>query len=122
VCPVAPETVMALASPRRVVAALAHALDIPGDALGSNRTLQVPGFSVTVGEMAAALRRAGGESAYKRIAWQPDAGIQRIISSWPMALATPRADALGFERDEGIDQAVRFFVEDDLAMQQALTA
>jgi D-erythronate 2-dehydrogenase len=122
VCPVAPETVMALASPRRVVAALAHALDLPGEALGQNRSLQVPGFSVSVGEMAAALRRAGGEDAYKRIAWQPDPGVQRIISSWPMALATPRADRLGFERDSGIDEAVRFFIEDDLALQKTLAA
>src|SRR6202162_6066336 len=120
VCPVAPETVMALASPRRVVAALAHALDLPGEALGDNRSLQVPGFSVQVGEMAAALRRAGGEASYKRIAWQPDPAVQRIISGWPMALATPRADALGFARDSGIDEAVRFFIEDDLAMQKAL--
>jgi nucleoside-diphosphate-sugar epimerase len=122
VCPVAPETVMALASPRRVVAALAHALDLPGETLGDNRSLQVPGFSVSVGEMATALRRAGGDAAYARIAWQPDAAVQRIISSWPMALATPRADRLGFERDSGIDEAVRFFVEDDLAMQKALVA
>src|SRR5580693_4431870 len=92
VCPVAPDTVMALASPRRVVAALAHALDLPGEALGDSRSLQVPGFSVSVGEMAAALRRAGGDGAYRRIAWQPDPGVQRIISSWPRALATPRAD------------------------------
>jgi nucleoside-diphosphate-sugar epimerase len=120
VCPVAPETMMALASPRRVVAALAHALDLPGEALGDSRSLQVPGFSVSVGEMAAALRRAGGDGAYRRIAWQPDPGVQRIISSWPRALATPRADALGFERDAGIDEAVRFFIEDDLAMQQGL--
>jgi nucleoside-diphosphate-sugar epimerase len=120
VCPVAPETVMALASPRRVVAALAHALELPGEALGANRSLQVPGFSVQVGEMAAALRRAGGEAAYHRIAWQPDPAVQRIISSWPMALSTPRADALGFERDTGIDEAVRFFIDDDLAMQKTL--
>jgi nucleoside-diphosphate-sugar epimerase len=120
VCPVAPETMMALASPRRVVAALAHALDLPGEALGDSRSLQVPGFSVSVGEMAAALRRAGGDGAYRRIAWQPDPGVQRIISSWPRALATPRADALGFERDAGIDEAVQFFIEDDLAMQMTL--
>jgi nucleoside-diphosphate-sugar epimerase len=120
VCPVAPETVMALASPRRVVAALAHALELPGEALGANRSLQVPGFSVQVGEIAAALRRAGGEAAYHRIAWQPDPAVQRIISSWPMALSTPRADALGFERDTGIDEAVRFFIDDDLAMQKTL--
>jgi|SRR5579884_397042 len=121
VCPVVPETVMALASPRRVVAALAHALALPGEAFGANRTLQLPGFSATVGEMAAALRRAGGEAAHALLRWEPDPLVQRIISSWPMALATPRADALGFERDSGIDEAVRFFIEDDLAMQKTLT-
>src|SRR5580704_11043087 len=47
VCPVSPDTVMALASPRRIVASLAHALDIPGDALGQNRVLQLPGYSVS---------------------------------------------------------------------------
>lgn len=120
VCPVSPDTVMALASPRRVVASLAHALDIPGAALGHNRTLQLPGYSVSVGEMAEALRRAGGAAAYDRLTWQPDATIQAIVGSWPRALHAPRAEALGFQPDAGIDEAVRFFIEDDLAMQQAL--
>jgi D-erythronate 2-dehydrogenase len=120
VCPVSPDTVMALASPRRVVASLAHALDIPGDALGQNRTLQLPGYSVSVGEMAEALRRAGGNAAYSRLAWQPDATIQTIVGSWPRELHAPRAEALGFQPDSGIDEAVQFFIEDDLAMQKAL--
>jgi len=120
VCPVSPDTVMALASPRRVVASLAHALDIPADALGQNRTLQLPGYSVSVGEMAAALRRAGGTSAYSRLSWQPDATIQAIVGSWPRELYAPRAEALGFQPDAGIDEAVQFFIEDDLAMQKAL--
>lgn len=120
VCPVSPETVMALASPRRVVASLAHALDIPSEAIGQNRTLQLPGYSVSVGEMAEALRRAGGDSAYQRIAWRPDAMIQAIVGSWPRELSAPRAEALGFQPDSGIDEAVRFFIEDDLALQQAL--
>ncbi|HML09416.1 MAG TPA: D-erythronate dehydrogenase [Stellaceae bacterium] len=120
VCPVSPDTVMALASPRRIVASLAHALDIPGDAIGLNRTLQLPGYSVSVGEMAYALRRAGGDSAYKRIAWQPDATIQAIVGSWPRKLSAPRAEALGFQPDAGIDEAIQFFIEDDFTLQQAL--
>src|SRR3984957_2439526 len=120
VCPVSPDTVMALASPRRIVASLAHALDLPSDALGVNRTLQLPGYSVSVGEMAEALRRAGGVSAYNRLAWQPDATIQAIVGSWPRELSAPRAEALGFQPDSGIDEAVRFFIEDDLAIQKAL--
>src|SRR5579875_1689034 len=83
VCPVAPETVMALASPRRVVAALVHALALPGEAFGANRSLQLPGYSVTVAEIAAAVRRAGGEAAYARIRWQRDPAIEAIIGSWP---------------------------------------
>src|SRR5712692_254772 len=111
VCPVSPDTVMALASPRRIVAGLVHALGLPGETFGASRSLQLPGFSVSVGEMAAAVRRAGGDAAYARLRWQPDAEIQRIVSSWPQALATPRAEALGFARDSGIDEVVAAFIE-----------
>lgn len=120
VCPVSPDTVMALASPRRIVEGLVHALDLPGDALGASRSLQLPGFSVSVGEMAAALRRAGGEDAYRRILWQPDPQIQAIVGSWPRALAAPRAEALGFGRDSGIEAVIQAFIEDDLALQKQL--
>jgi nucleoside-diphosphate-sugar epimerase len=120
VCPVSPDTVMALASPRRVVAGLLHAHDLPADAFGASRSLQLPGFSVAVGEMAAAVRRAAGEAAYGRIHWEPDPQIQQIISSWPQALRAPRAEALGFSADTGIDEAVQAFIEDDLEMQKQL--
>ena len=120
VCPVSPDTVMALASPRRVVAGLLHAHDLPADAFGANRSLQLPGFSVAVGEMAAAVRRAGGEAAYARIRWEPDPQIQQIISGWPQALQAPRAEALGFAADPGIDEVVQAFIEDDLDMQKQL--
>ncbi len=115
-----PDTIMALASPRCVVAGLVHGLGIPGAAFGASRALQLPGFSVSVGEMAAALRRAAGEAAYARLRWQPDPQVQAIISSWPPALATPRAEALGFGRDNGIDEVVAAFIEDDLPAQRQL--
>ena len=120
VCPVSPETVMALASPRRIVTGLVQALDLPGDKLGTNRSLQLPGFSVSVGEMAAALRRVGGDAAHARIRWQPDPLIQAIVGSWPQSLASPRAEALGFASDAGIDEVVQAFIEDDLALQRQL--
>src|SRR5438105_2512394 len=120
VCPVSPDTVMALASPRRIVAGLLHAHDLPGDAFGASRSLQLPGFSVAVGEMAGAVRRAGGEEAYARIRWEPDPQIQQIISGWPQELDTPRAAALGFAADKGIDEVVQAFIEDDLEMQKQL--
>jgi nucleoside-diphosphate-sugar epimerase len=118
VCPVSPDTVMALASPRRIIEALLRARDLPADAFGANRLLQLPGFSVSVGEMAEAMRRAGGEAAYARIRWQPDPQVQRIVSGWPRVLDAPRAMALGFAADKGIDEVVQAFIEDDLERQK----
>ena len=120
VCPVSPDTVMALASPRRVVDALLHAHDLPAAAFGTSRSLQLPGFSVAVGEMADAVRRAGGKEAYTRIRWEPNPLIERIVSGWPQALTAPRAAALGFAADDGIDEVVQAFIEDDLKMQKGL--
>jgi nucleoside-diphosphate-sugar epimerase len=71
--------------------------------------------------MAAAVRRAGGGEAYARIRWEPDPQIQRIVSGWPQALRAPRAEALGFTADPGIDEVVQAFIEDDLKMQKSLT-
>ena len=120
VCPVSPDTVMALASPRRIVAGLLHAHDLPADGFAASRSLQLPGFSVAVGEMAAAVRRAAGDTAYGRIHWKPDPQIQQIISSWPQVLQARRAEALGFSADTDIDEAVQAFIEDDLEMQKQL--
>ena len=119
-CPVSPDTVMALASPRRIVAGLVQAHDLPGAAFGVSRSLQLPGFSVAVGEMAAAVRRAGGVDAYARIRWEPDPQIQQIISGWPQALHAPRAEALGFTADRSIDEVVEAFIDDDLETQRQL--
>ena len=119
-CPVSPDTVMALASPRRIVAGLVQAHDLPGAAFGASRSLQLPGFSVAVGEIAAAVGRAGGVAAYARIRWEPDPQIQQIISGWPQALHAPRAEALGFTADSSIDEVVAAFIDDDLETQRQL--
>ncbi len=120
VCPVSPEIVMALASPRRVVAALHRAHELPGSAFGAHRSLQLPGFSVAVGDMVEAVRRAGGKAAHARIRWEPDPAIEGIIGGWPQALAATRAQALGFVADAGIDEAIEAFIEDDLPTQKQL--
>jgi len=70
--------------------------------------------------MVAAVRRAGGEAAHARIHWEPDPAIQQIVSGWPQALTAPRARALGFTADTGIDEAVQAFIEDDLEHQKQL--
>lgn len=113
-CPVTPETRLAILSPRQAVAAFVLAHDLPAAAWEHYRSLNVPGLSVQVQEMAAALRRVGGEDAVRLLHWQPDASIQRIISSWPGTFTSTRALQLGFKADANMDAIIHAFIEDDL--------
>jgi len=119
VCPVSPETRLAILSPRQAVAAFVRAHDLPAAAFEHTRSLIVPGLSVQVSDMVAALQRAAGAQAVQHIRWQPDAEIQRIISSWPGAFTSPRALRLGFQADANMDAIVQAFIEDDLPAQRA---
>jgi nucleoside-diphosphate-sugar epimerase len=121
VCPVSPETRLAILSPRQAVAAFVRAHDLPAAAFEHTRSLIVPGLSVQVSDMVAALQRAAGAQAVQHIRWQPDAEIQRIISSWPGAFTSPRALRLGFQADANMDAIVQAFIEDDLPAQRAHT-
>jgi nucleoside-diphosphate-sugar epimerase len=114
VCPVAAETRLAILSPRQAVAAFLRAHDLPAAAWEHSRAVNVPGLSVRVTDMVEALRRVAGERAVGRIHWQPNAEIQRIISSWPGAFTSARAHRLGFQADANMDAIIQAFIEDDL--------
>ncbi len=114
VCPVSRDTRLAILSPRQAVAAFLLAHDLPGAEWGHSRSLNVPGLSVTVADMVAALRRVAGEGPLQHLHWQPEADIQRIISSWPGAFTSARARQLGFRADASMDDIIRAFIEDDL--------
>ena len=118
VCPVSPETRLAILSPRQAIEAFVRAHDLPATTWGHTRSLIVPGLSVQVSDMVGALQRAAGDQAVQRIRWQPDAAIQHIISSWPGAFTSPRALQLGFQADASMDAIVQAFIEDDLPGQR----
>ena len=114
ICPVAPDVRLWLLSPRKVIAALIHGYSLSADALGQSRTVNLPGISVTVAEMVAALERVAGKRVAARVEWVHDPAIDRIISSWPGAWDTTRASGLGFVADADFDGIVRAYIEDDL--------
>jgi nucleoside-diphosphate-sugar epimerase len=64
--------------------------------------------------MAEALKRFAGADAYRRIRWEPDPAIQKIVDGWPKRLDSRRARSMGFEADPSIDAIIQAFVEDDL--------
>ena len=112
VCPVPVDLALWIASPARVVANLLHAHGLAPEAWEDDRTLNLPGMSVTVGGMIAALEKAGGDSSL--IDHRPDERIARIVASWPADMETARADRLGFGRDTCIDAIVQAYVEEDM--------
>jgi hypothetical protein len=101
-------------SPRRAVAAFLHAHDLPAQAWGTNRSLSLPGITIAIGEMVEGLRRVAGEGPVKRIRWEPDAHIQRIVAGWPFRFDPARARRMGFESDANIDDMIRAHIEDEL--------
>lgn len=112
VCPVGPDARLWLMSPRTVIASLLAAHDLASDALGADRALTLPGISVTVAEMVAALERVAGPAAVRRIRWERDPRIDAMVMGWPGAIRADRARALGFPADESFEDIIRQYVDE----------
>ena len=115
VCPVQDDAAMYILSPRRVIEALIHAFELPSNAFGVTRMLTLPGITASVREMVDALREVAGERVMRRIRWEPDVRIQKIVAGWPMRFDARRARAMGFEADSSLAEIIRAHIEDELA-------
>jgi len=113
-CPVDAHLPIWVMSPRKVIECLILAHELGGERISSNRSITLPGITVTPGEMIAALERTGGEEAAGRVEWKFDQVISDIVGGWPGAFEATRAKALGFEADHTIDEIIQAFIEDDL--------
>jgi len=113
VCPVTGGTRLWLLSPRQAIACLIAGLELDAAALGHQRALNLPGISVSVDEMVAALREVAGEAVVKRIQWQPDPRIEKIVGSWPGRWDTTRAEQLGLSGEKSFADVIRSYIEDE---------
>ena len=112
-CPVAPETGVWLLSPGRVVDAFIHAWELPAEAWGSRRWLNLPGITASVAEMVEALRRVAGDAVANRVVYKADARIQAIVKTWPARFRTPRALEMGFKPDPDVESVIRAYIADE---------
>ena len=80
VCPVSADTRLWLLSPRKAVECLIAGHELPPEALGPSRIVNLPGISVRVGEMVAALERIGGKRVIDRIRWERGPGVSSASS------------------------------------------
>lgn len=112
VCPVAPDTAVALASPATTMAGLMAVAEAPREAFGGRTALNLPALTVTVQQMLDALREVGGEEALRLVRFEPDATIARIVGGWPSRFDSPRARSLGLSPDRDFHSVVRQYVRD----------
>jgi nucleoside-diphosphate-sugar epimerase len=102
------------ASPRAAVGFLVHAAELDSTALGTRRSLTMPGVSATVADEIEALRDVAGDAAVRLIRREPDEAIRRLVSGWPGSFDARRALELGFRAEASFDDIVRVHVEDEL--------
>jgi D-erythronate 2-dehydrogenase len=107
VCPVAPGTAVALASPAKAVGALLCAATSSDQAWGGRTALTMPALTVTVADMAAALTRVAGPQVSALIDWIPDPAIARMFATWPARIRADRAARLGLAPDPDFDSIIR---------------
>jgi len=110
ICPVAPETMVALASPARTIEGLIAVAEASREALGGRIALNLPGITVSVGEMLDALETVAGSQARALVRFVPDPVIGRIVEGWPAVFDNSRALRLGLEPDPDFVSIVRAFV------------
>ena len=112
--PVSEDTVMPLLGYRSIVGGFIALHEADGAALGDDRAVSLPSFTVTVREMIDALRRVAGDRRLGEIVFQPDPFIQRICDGWPRDASYERATGLGLPRDASLDAIVENYIEDFL--------
>ena len=111
VCPVAAETTGWLLSARKVVEAFVHAAELPSEAWGARRAVNLPGKAVSVKEILAALREVAGAEVAERVDFVPDARIEAIVRTWAPRYDAARALAMGFKADEEMGSVIRDYMD-----------
>ena len=107
ICPVRPDTRMACISLRRVVDAFIKLYELPGNVIGSNRTVLLTGIPVSAQQMWDAVKG----KATGKVRFQPDPAVQAIMDRIPKATCSERAQRLGLRPSVDIEEILRDYEE-----------
>jgi nucleoside-diphosphate-sugar epimerase len=114
VCPVTPESRMAIMSPRTVVECFMHMHELDAAKLGASRAILLSGFSVSMGDTAAAVNDLDTNRTRGKITFEVDPATQAIVDGWPKTTFSDKARALGFPSDDNIADVINAYIEDEL--------
>jgi len=107
ICPVAPETEVALASPAKAIGGLLCAATASDEAWGGRTAVNLPALTMTVAGMAAALERVAGPEVSALIDWVPDPAVAGMFATWPGRVRSDRAARLGLTPDPDFDAVIK---------------
>ena len=100
------------ASPDAAVGFLLHAATMDTAPLGARRCLTMPGLSLTIAEVLAALREVSGDGAVAHVRRVPNDTIRGIVAGWPRDFDPARALSVGFKADADFPSIIRAHIRD----------
>jgi nucleoside-diphosphate-sugar epimerase len=111
VLPVSKGLEMWVCSPSTVVRNLVAMKDVPKEQFGKGcgRTVNLPGQTVQVGDILAALEEVAGKEAVELVVEERDEKVEGIVASWPAKFDVGLAERLGMSRDISLAEEVRNF-------------
>jgi nucleoside-diphosphate-sugar epimerase len=110
VLPVPLETRLWLMSPAQAINNLIHGHELPGEQLTQGRVINMPGLSISAGQMIDALRRTAGDAVANRIRLERNPAIEKIVGSWPGSFTAGYAKRLGFTADHDFADVIGQFI------------
>jgi nucleoside-diphosphate-sugar epimerase len=110
VCPFDPAWPMPVASVGAVARAFCTLFELPDDALGAVRTVNMPALTVTLDEMVAAVERRVGPQARDLIDWKLDRNIAGLLTQMPTRITSARAVAAGIVAEPSFDAVLDDFL------------
>ena len=110
ICPVAPQTEVALASPAKAIGGLLCAATSSDQAWGGRTAVNLPALTISLADMVTALARVAGSEVSALIDWVPDPEIARMVASWPARVRADRASRLGLTPDPDFDSIIQMHI------------
>jgi nucleoside-diphosphate-sugar epimerase len=105
VCPLRPDTKVAVVSVQTVVQNLMTLHDADPARLRGKRMLNQPGLTVSMMEIVESIGRVI-EGPPPNISFAPDAELKKIVDGWPKGLISTRAPSVGLVADISFDDIV----------------
>ena len=115
VCPVPPDTRVALASPQTTLQGIWRVLEASREELPGRIAVNLPALTVSVAEMLEVLERVGGSQALSLVQHQADPRIQKVVGGWPARFESQLARSLGLHADPDFYSVVMQYVSDHRA-------